>query len=439
MEQILLRHRRPGRAATFDEYRAEGGFDAVRTALGTMTPAGVQQAVLDSGLRGRGGAGFPTGRKWSFVPRDLPGPRYLICNSDEMEPGTFKDRVLLECTPHLVIEGMILASYALGVNHAFIFIRRGYEDAAGHLRRGIAEAAAAGLLGSNILGSGFSLAIDIHLSAGRYICGEETALMNALEGFRANPRAKPPFPAVKGLRGRPTVVNNVETLANIPAIISRGPAWWKDQAATPDAAGTKLFCVSGHVARPGCFELPLGIRLGDIIDGPCGGMRPGSSFKACIPGGASTPYFTRDHLDTAMDFDPVARAGSRLGTGGIVVFDHATCMVAATRNLIRFFARESCGWCTPCREGLPFVQHILDRVESGLGRTEDIEILRDHVSRLNHAFCALAPGAMGPLDGLLRHFGDELKEHIERGKCPIRHGTSATETQSHGEDRVRYL
>jgi NADH-quinone oxidoreductase subunit F len=420
MEQILFKHNRPDRAVTFREYCSEGGYDALRAALSGMSPAEVQQAVIDSGMRGRGGAGFPTGRKWSFVPRDLPGPRYLICNADEMEPGTYKDRVLLEKNPYLLIEGMTLAAYALGVEHAFIFIRRGYEQAAGSLRQGIAEAVQAGLLGDNILNSGSSLKLELHLSAGRYICGEETALMNALEGVRANPRAKPPFPAVKGLWGQPTVVNNVETLANIPAIISGGAGRWKSLGATPEAAGTKLFCVSGHVSRPECFELPLGTTLGAIIDGPCGGMRPGSSFKACIPGGASTPYFTAEHWDVPMDFDPVAKAGSRLGTGGIVVFDQDTCMVAATLNMIRFYARESCGWCTPCREGLPYLQQILERIEAGRGHADDIDILREHVHLLNYAFCALAPGAMGPVDGLLRHFGDELQAHISGRRCPFR-------------------
>ncbi len=419
MEQILLKHTLAGHCLSFDEYQSTGGFGALANALRNMTPAEVQQNVIDSGLRGRGGAGFPTGKKWSFVPRDLPGPRYLICNSDEMEPGTYKDRVLLERNPHLLVEGMALACYALGVHHAFIFVRHGYEQAAENLRSSIAAAHRSGFLGTNILGSGFNLELDVHQSAGRYICGEETALINALEGKRATPRAKPPFPAIKGLWGQPTVVNNVETLANIPAIITGGPVWWKSTAATPDAAGTKLFCVSGHVTTSDCFELPLGMPLGEIIDGPCGGMRPGSHFKACIPGGASTPYFTRNHWDVPMDFDPVAKAGSRLGTGGIVVFDQHTCMVAVTLNLIRFFARESCGWCTPCREGLPFVRHTLERIESGRGDARDIDILKEHVQMLNYAFCALAPGAMGPVDGLLKHFEDELQEHITAQCCPL--------------------
>ncbi|BCS52974.1 NADH-quinone oxidoreductase subunit NuoF [Geobacter sp. SVR] len=419
MEQILFRHNRPDRVVRFDEYCAEGGYAALRKALQEMSPDDVQQAVIDSGMRGRGGAGFPTGRKWSFVPRDLPGPRYLICNCDEMEPGTYKDRVLLEKNPYLLVEGMALACYALGVEHAFIFIRRGYEKGAAELAEAILQSQKAGFLGSGIHGTNFNLTLDLHQSAGRYICGEETALINALEGKRANPRAKPPFPAVKGLWGQPTVVNNVETLANIPAIIGRGAEWWKAQAATPEAAGTKLFCISGHVSSCECLELPLGITLGEVIDGPCGGMRPGSSFKACIPGGASTPYLTKEHWQVPLDFDPVAKAGSRLGTGGIVVFDHTTCMVAATLNLTRFFARESCGWCTPCREGLPFVVHILDKIEQGHGTPSDIDILREHVHRLNYAFCALAPGAMGPVEGLLRLFEDEIREHITKGTCPF--------------------
>lgn len=419
MEQVLFRHNRPGRCVTFAEYRAEGGFAALEKALSGMSPNDVQQVVIDANLRGRGGAGFPTGKKWSFVPRDIPGPRYLICNCDEMEPGTYKDRILLEANPYSLVEGMTLAAYAIGVAHAFIFIRRGYEEAAENCRRAIAEAKEAGLLGKNILGSGFSLDLDVHQSAGRYICGEETALMNALEGRRANPRSKPPFPAVKGLWGRPTVVNNVETLANIPAIVANGAAWFKGLARISEAAGTKLFCVSGHVNNAACFELPLGMSLGEIIDGPCGGMLPGREFKACIPGGASTPFFTREHWNVPMDFDAVARAGSRLGTGGIVVFDRNTCMVAATLNLVSFYARESCGWCTPCREGLPFVKDVLARIEAGAGREEHIAILREHVQYLNYAFCPLAPGAMGPVEGLLRLFEDEIREHIVLGRCPL--------------------
>jgi NADH-quinone oxidoreductase subunit F len=420
MEQVLFRHNKPGRPVTFAEYRYEGGFEALKKALSGMSPNDVQQAVIDSGMRGRGGAGFPTGRKWSFVPRDLPGPRYLICNCDEMEPGTYKDRVLLERNPYLLVEGMVLTAYAIGCEHAFIFIRRGYETPAANLRRAIAEANDAGFLGKNILGSGFSVELDLHLSAGRYICGEETALMNALEGRRANPRSKPPFPAVKGLWESPTVVNNVETLSNVPFIISHGPARFKELAKIPEASGMKLFCISGLVQNRVCVELPLGTTLGEIIEGPCGGMLPGKRFKACTPGGAATPYLTSEHLNLPLDFDTVAAVGSRLGTGGIVVYDTNTCMVGATLNLIRFFAHESCGWCTPCREGLPFVREVLTRIEAGEGVEEDMVILREHARFLNYAFCALAPGATGPIEALLRLFEEELTDHIRKKKCPFK-------------------
>lgn len=418
MNEVLFRHNRPGRVITFAEYRGGDGFAALTKALQELTPAQVQQTVIDSALRGRGGAGFPTGKKWSFVPRDLPGPRWLICNCDEMEPGTCKDRVLLEANPYSLVEGVLLAAYAIGVRRAFIFIRRGYEQAAANLQLALDEAREARLHGTNILGSGFDCDIELHLSAGRYICGEETALMNALEGRRANPRAKPPFPAVKGLWGGPTVVNNVESLANIPDIILNGADWFRSLARLPTAAGTKLFCVSGHVDRPACLELPLGVTLGEVLEA-CGGMRPGSRFKACLPGGASTPYLTAEHLPLPLDFDTVAAAGSRLGTGGVVVFDQATCMVAATLNLVRFYARESCGWCTPCREGLPFVVSLLEKIETGRGDSEHVAMLAEHVKYLNYAFCALAPGAMGPVEGLLRHFAEEVTEHVVRGKCPF--------------------
>jgi len=416
----LFKHNRPGRTVTFQEYRDEGGFQALQKALSGMTPAEVQQTVMDSGLRGRGGAGFPTGKKWSFVPRDLPGPRWLICNCDEMEPGTYKDRILLEQNPYSLIEGMTLASYALGVRHAFIFIRKGYEKAAQNLERAIAEAKQAGLLGERILGGENSIDIDLHLSAGRYICGEETALINALEGKRPNPRMKPPFPAVKGLWNGPTVVNNVETLANVPSIIANGAEWYKGLALTPEGAGTKLFCVSGAVKNRVCVELPIGTTLNEIIEGPCGGMRNGKKFKACIPGGASTQFLTAEHLNVTMDYETVAKAGSRLGSGGIIVFEEGTCLVAATLNMITFFARESCGWCTPCREGLPFVREILERIEAGGGEERDIAILREHIKYLSYSFCALAPGAMAPLEGLLNHFEDEVREHILKGRCPFK-------------------
>lgn len=420
MDLPLFRHNRPDRPVTFKEYCDEGGFEGLKKGIPRMSPAEVQQTVIESGLRGRGGAGFPTGKKWSFVPRDLPGPRWLICNCDEMEPGTYKDRVLLESNPYSLIEGMTLASYALGVRHAFIFIRKGYEKAAQNLSRAIDEAKEAGYLGERVLGSESSIDIDLHLSAGRYICGEETALINALEGKRPNPRQKPPFPAVKGLWNGPTVVNNVETLANVGAIIANGAAWYKGLALNPEGAGTKLFCVSGAVAKRVCVELPIGTTLREVIEKQCGGMRGTKKFKACIPGGASTQFLTEKHLDVQLDYEAVAKAGSRLGSGGIIVFEEGTCLVAATLNMMNFFARESCGWCTPCREGLPFVKEILQRIEAGGGEERDFTILREHIKYLNYSFCALAPGAMAPLEGLLNHFEDEVREHMVQKGCPFR-------------------
>ncbi len=419
MEQVLFKNRKADRALTFKEYCDQGGYEALKRSIGKISPDEIISIVKDSGIKGRGGAGFPTGVKWSFIPKDYKGEKYILCNCDEMEPGTYKDRVLIETSPHLLVEGIILAAYAITAKESYIFIRREYARAASLLENAIREARAAGLLGTRILGSTFSTEIKIHRSAGRYICGEETALLNSLEGKRANPRARPPFPAVKGLRQSPTAVNNVETLANIPGIVLNGAPWFKDLALTPEDAGTKLFCISGKVNRPDCFELPLGITLRNLLDEHCGGMKDGKRFKACIPGGASTAYLSSDHIDLPLDFIAVEKAGSRLGTGAVVFFDQDSCLVGATLNLINFFARESCGWCTPCRDGLPLVKYLLTRIEAGQGKMEDIEILRDHVRLLNHAFCAFAPGAMGPLDGLLKLFEDEIKEHIEKKRCPF--------------------
>ncbi len=419
MEQVLFKNRKADRALTFKEYCDQGGYEALKRSIEKISPDEIISIVKDSGIRGRGGAGFPTGVKWSFIPKDHKGEKYILCNCDEMEPGTYKDRVLIETSPHLLVEGIILAAYAISAKESYIFIRREYAHAALLLDNAIREAHAAGFLGTHVLGSSFSTGIKIHRSAGRYICGEETALLNSLEGKRANPRARPPFPAVKGLRQSPTAVNNVETLANIPGIVLNGAQWFKDLALTPEDAGTKLFCISGKVNRPECFELPLGITLRDLLNEYCGGMKGGKRFKACIPGGASTAYLSSDHIDLPLDFIAVEKAGSRLGTGAVVFFDEDSCLVGATLNLINFFARESCGWCTPCRDGLPLVKYLLTRIEEGKGKMEYIEILRDHVRLLNHAFCAFAPGAMGPLDGLLKLFEDEIKEHIQQGRCPF--------------------
>jgi NADH-quinone oxidoreductase subunit F len=417
--QLLFKNRRPGETVFLDGYRKTGGYEGLTKALKTMTPAEVRETVKASGLRGRGGAGFPTGVKWSFFPADAPGEKYLVCNGDEMEPGTYKDRELLRADPHQLVEGMIIAGYALQVPVGYIFLRYAYEDCARNVERAIAEAREAGYLGQNILGSGFAFELHVHRSAGRYICGEETALLNSLEGRRANPRSKPPFPAVKGLFGKPTTVNNVETLAAVPHILTGGADWFKSLARTEDGAGTKLYGLSGHLERTPCLELPIGTPLREMVELHGGGVRGGRRFKACLPGGASTPFLTAAHLDVALDFAPLEKVGSRFGTGGVTVFDDTTCMLAATLNLNRFFARESCGWCTPCRDGLYFVNWLLEKIERGEGTMEDIDTLRDQIRNITGtSFCALAQGAVGPLEALLRLFGDEVEDHIKRGRCP---------------------
>ncbi len=418
--QILFQNRRPGETVFLDGYRASGGYLGLTKALKTMTPAEVRETVKASGLRGRGGAGFSTGLKWSFFPTDRPGPKYLVCNGDEMEPGTYKDRVLIEADPHQLVEGMIVSAFALQVPVGYIFIRYAYEACRASLERAIAEAKAAGYLGHDILGSGFSFELHVHGSAGRYICGEETALLNGLEGKRPNPRSKPPFPAVRGLFDRPTTVNNVETLANVQHIVLHGPEWFQGLAATQRGAGTKLYGLSGHLEKTPCLELPIGVSLREVVEVHGGGVRGGRKFKACLPGGASTPYLTAAHLDIPLDFEPLEAVDSRLGTGGVTVFDETTCMVRATLNLNRFFARESCGWCTPCRDGLPYVNWLLEKLERGAGTFDDVENLRGQVRNINgRSFCALAMGAMGPVESLLRLFEDEVIDHIKRGKCPF--------------------
>lgn len=419
--QLLFKNRRPGETVFLEDYRKTGGYLGLEKALKTMTPGEVTAEVKASGLRGRGGAGFSTGVKWSFFPADASGEKYLVCNCDEMEPGTYKDRELLLADPHQLVEGMILAAYALQVPVGYIFIRYTYEQCARNLERAIAEARAAGLLGKDILGSGLAFELHVHRSAGRYICGEETALLNGLEGRRPNPRSKPPFPAVKGLFGKPTTVNNVETLANIPHIITGGAAWFNGLALTDEGAGTKLFGLSGHLRRTECFELPVGIPLDEVVNGYGGGVWKGRRFKACLPGGASTPFLTAEHLSVPLDFDSLERVGSRFGTAGVTVFDDHTCMVRATLNLNRFFARESCGWCTPCRDGLPYVSWLLEKIESGSGTMADLENLRRQVHNIDgRSFCALAVGAMGPVESLLRLFEEEVVDHIRKGRCPLK-------------------
>lgn len=418
--QVLLQNRKPDRIATLAEYRESGGYDGLVRVLRERSPAEVRQVLVDAILLGRGGAAFPAGMKMMTVAEDAPFPRYLVCNADEMEPGTFKDRVLIHADPHQLIEGMVLAGYAISAAKGIIFIRPEYESAARILEREIGISRDAGFLGRNILGCGFDFDLVVHRSGGRYICGEVTAQLNALEGRRPNPKQPPPYPTEKGLWGKPTVLQNVETLCCIPHILRNGAQWFKDLALTETGAGTKLFGISGKVNRPGCYELPMGVRLSEIIEAYAGGMKNGGRFKACLPGGASTSYLTPEHYHIRMDFDALRAVGNRLGTGAIMVFDEKTCMVAATLNLIEFFARESCGWCTPCREGIPYIRHILSRIETGEGEAGDIPALNTICRHLWFSYCAFAPGAVSPVEGLLTHFVDEVEAHIREKKCPFR-------------------
>lgn len=416
----MTEHIRAGQPPlSLKDYERVGGYAALSKVLKGMPPESVTQLVKDSNLRGRGGAGFSTGLKWSFVPLDAPKPKYLIANADEMEPGTFKDRMLLENTPHQLIEGMVLTAYAIQANESFVFLRWAYKAAASAITTAIQEAYQAGYLGNNILGSGFDLNMHLHIGVGRYMCGEETALLNSLEGKRAIPRAKPPFPQVSGLFGRPTIVNNVETLCNIPHIVNNGAEWFRQLSRTGDA-GTKLYGVSGKVKKPGAWELPMGTTMRELIEEHAGGMQDGLKFRGALPGGASTDFLVADHLDVPMDYTSVAAAGSRLGTGTLIVLDDKTCPVGFVENLEHFFAQESCGFCTPCREGLPWVEKILASIDAGQGREKDLELLEYHTRGLapGHTFCALAPGAMEPLQSALKYFREDFETHIKEHRCP---------------------
>jgi len=419
-EQVLFLNRKPHRPATFEEYRSGGGYEALKKAVRHMAPKNVTTTVLESGLQGRGGAGFPTGRKWGGVPDDGPHPRYVQCNADEMEPGTVKDRSLVNADPHLVIEGMILCAYAVGASKGICFIRPSYELEAELLATAVAEAKAHNLLGQNILGTDFSFDITVHRSGGRYICGESSAQVRAVQGFRANPIETGFRSAVRGVWGMPTVLNNMETLACVPGIIRNGAEWFKGLAATPESAGTKLYPVSGQVAAPGCFELPMGTPLQEIIFEHAGGMLPGKRFKAALPGGASTVFIPEKFLDLPMDFASLKKHGFHLGTGAVIVFDQDTCLVAATLNMLHFFTRESCGWCTPCRDGLPWLVDLLTRIEAGEGREEDITSLRRTAQAMDYANCSFASGAVAPLLGLLDHFKDEVMAHVAGHACPFK-------------------
>ena len=402
---------------TIDAYRRHGGYGAVAKAL-AMEPDAVIQTVKDAGLRGRGGAGFPTGMKWGFIPQGDNKDHYLVVNADESEPGTCKDTPLMMANPHVLVEGIIIASYAIRANYAFIYIRGEVVHVVRRLQQAISDAYAQGLLGKNIQGSGFDLELVLHVGAGAYICGEETALLDSLEGFRGQPRLRPPFPAIAGLYAKPTVVNNVESIASVPSIINNGSEWFASMG-TEKSKGYTLYSLSGHVANPGQFEAPLGITLRELLT-LAGGVRPGHQLKFWTPGGSSTPLFTQDHLDVPLDYEGVSAAGSMLGTKALQIFDETTCVVRAVLRWTEFYKHESCGKCTPCREGTWWLVQILRDLEAGKGTAADLDKLLDVVDNImGRSFCALADGAASPIISSLKHFREEYMQHLALGACPF--------------------
>ncbi len=418
-EKIVLKHADVPGIAGIDVYMQHGGYEGLRKALRELSPEQVVDLVKRSGLRGRGGAGFPTGVKWGFIPRNI-WPHYLVCNADEGEPGTCKDRDIMEKLPHELIEAIVISSYAIGANLAFIYLRGEYMAAHASLSRALAEARERGFLGKNILGSGFDLDVILHRGAGSYECGEETALLESLEGKRGMPRLKPPYPATNGLYNKPTVINNVETLANVPHIVLNGAEWFA-AIGTPKSTGTRIFTVSGHVNRPGNYELPMGTPLRTLIEDYAGGVRSGHTLKAIIPGGSSTPMMTAEQIDTPLDFESLQAAGSSLGSAAVIVMDDSTCIVRATLRLAHFYAHESCGKCTPCRQGTYFLLRVLERIEHGQGRPGDIDLLLDIADNIvGKSFCPFAdyPGACGPVVSSIKHFRAEYERHIAERRCP---------------------
>ena len=404
-----------------DTFVSRGGYKAWKKVLDGISREDVIETVKKSGLRGRGGAGFPTGLKWGFVPKDSPKPRYLVCNADESEPGTCKDRVLMERDPHGIIEGMAIGSYAIGCHLTFIYIRGEFQHCIEKMEKAVEEAYAKGHLGKNIYGSGYDLDMIVHTGGGAYICGEETALLNSLEGERGQSRMRPPFPAIEGLYACPTIVNNVESLAAVPHIINRGAEWYASLG-TAKSNGTKLFSLSGHVNRPGNFEVPLGFNLKDMIYDPAygGGMLGGKKLKGVIPGGASTPFLTPDMIDVPLDYESLQEKDSMLGSGAIIVFNEDTCIVWVIKKLIHFFRHESCGKCTPCREGTGWLEQMINRIEAGQGQSGDLEKIEEVCGNiLGRTICPLGDAAVMPIQSALRLYRDEWQYHIDHKKCMV--------------------
>lgn len=400
-------------AHTINVYLEKGGYKAVEKAIKEMAPEAILDEVKAANLRGRGGAGFPAGVKWGFVPKGVDKPKYLCVNADEGEPGTFKDRYIMTHNPHLLLEGILITSYCVGIHSAYIYIRGEYENVALRLEQAIREAYDKGYLGKDICGSGFDLDVFVHRGAGAYICGEETALLESLEGKRGNPRLKPPFPASIGLFNCPTVINNIETLSNVPLIILNGADWFLKKGAPKDG-GTRIFGVSGMVAKPGIFELPVGTTLKDIIFEYAGGMREGKTLKAVIPGGMSAPILTPDEIDVAMDFDSLMEAKSMLGSGAVIVIDEETSMLEVLRRVAKFYSHESCGQCTPCRIGNAWIKKTIDRMNRGEGQKGDIDnIVRVASNILGKTLCPLGDAAAMPILSICEKFREELESHIK--------------------------
>ncbi len=423
-DEVKVVSRRFGQgAAKLERYLELDGYKAVQKAL-SMGAGGIINEMKASNLRGRGGAGFPTGMKWSFVPKESAKPKYILCNGDESEPGTCKDRLICEHDPHAVIEGLIIAGIAVGSHQGYIYLRGEYRYLLEIMEKAIAEAYARGFLGKNIFGSGYDFDIASHTGAGAYEVGEESALMESLEGKRGVPRIRPPFPAVIGLYGGPTVINNVETLASVPHIILGGGEWYAGLG-TPKNGGTRLFCLSGHIARPGVYELPLGFNLKNMIYQVGGGIANGKNLKAVVPGGSSTPLLRANEIDISMDFDTLMKLGSFLGSGGVVALDDTTCMVKFALRVMKFYQHESCGWCIPCREGTDWLKKTLERFHSGGGVRKDIDnILYLSENMLGRTFCPLGDAAAMPTISIVKKFCQEFEDHLEGRPCPFEeHGT----------------
>jgi len=418
--EVCFRNNHLDKPWTLDTYQSTGGYDVWKKILKEKTsPEEIIDQVKLSALRGRGGAGFPTGLKWSFMPRNSAGQKYIVCNSDEGEPGTFKDRDILRFNPHQLVEGMAIAGYTIGATMGYNYIRGEFWEPYERFQNAIEEARAAGLLGKDIMGSGIDFDLEVHLGAGAYICGEETALLESIEGKKGQPRFKPPFPASYGLFGRPTTINNTETLSSIPMILKNGGQWFLDLG-KPNNGGTKLFSVSGHVNKPGNYEIGMGTPFSELLE-MAGGIRDGHQLKAVIPGGSSTPVVPGDvMMKTDMDYDSIGKAGSMLGAGSVIVMDETTCMVRALARLSHFYYEESCGQCTHCREGTGWLARVVHRIEHGQGRQEDLDMLDDVAGKImGRTICALGDAAAMPVASFIKHFRDEFQYHIDHGKCMV--------------------